>query len=195
MADYAPSQGSTEYWCKYGSTPKLIKTNYFTWRPDMEPFLGSEEASGIVLGNEERPLAGQAYTIHDFDLRSAKAITLIFNSCTQGIKTYIKGIQDLRVMWNTVEEKLNTANSRAGRTAVAVRFSQLRPLTNDINEYITTVLDCRNELAGTDKKISDETLNIKLTTTVPAVFRSVLDIIARQPLEIQTLDYLVNSHL
>jgi len=195
MADYAPSQGSTEYRCKYGSTPKLSKTNYLTWRPDMETFLGSEEALGIVLGNEERPLAGRAQAIRDFDLRSAKAITLIFNSCTQGIKTYIKGIQDPCAMWNTLEEKLNTANSRAGRTAVAMRFSNLRPVTDDINEYITAVLDCRNELAGTDKEISDEAVNTKLTTTVPAVFRPVLDIIARQPTEIQTLDYLVNSLL
>ena len=98
-------------------------------------------------------------------------------------------------MCNTLEEKFNTANTRAGRTAVAMRFSNLRPITNDINEYITTVLDCRNELAGTDKEISDEAVNTKLTTTVPAAFSPVLDIIACQPIEIQTLDYLVNSLL
>ena len=98
-------------------------------------------------------------------------------------------------MWNTLEEKFNTANTRAGRTAVAMRFSNLRPITDDINEYITTVLDCQNELAGTDKEIFDEAVNTKLTTTVPAVFRPVLDIIAHQPIEIQTLDYLFNSLL
>jgi len=195
MGDYTLSQASSEYRCKYGSTPKLSKTNYFTWRPDMETFLGSEEALGIVLGNEDRPVAGRVNASRDYNLRSARAITLIFNSCTQGIKTYIKGIQDPQVMWNTLAEKLNTANSRAGRTAVAMRFSNLRPVTDDINEYITAVLDCRNELAGTDKEISDEAVNTKLTTTVPAVFRPVLDIIARQPIEIQTLDYLVNSLL
>jgi len=83
MGDYAPFQGSSEYRCKYGSTPKLSKTNYFTWGPDMEIFLRWEEALGIVLGNEDRPLAGQAQAIWDFYLRSAKAITLIFNSCSQ----------------------------------------------------------------------------------------------------------------
>ena len=62
-------------------------------------------------------------------------------------------------MWNTLVEKLNTANSRAGRTAVAMRFSNLRSVTDDIIEYITAVLDCRNELAGTDKEISDESVN------------------------------------
>jgi len=51
-------------------------------------------------------------------------------------------------MWNTLEEKLNTANFRAGRTAVAMRFSNLRPVTDNINKYITAVLDCWNELAG-----------------------------------------------
>ena len=96
-------------------------------------------------------------------------------------------------MCNTLEEKFNTANTCARRTAVAMRFSNMRPITNDINEYITTVLDCRNKLAGMDKEISDEAVHTKLTTTVLAVFRPVLDIIARQPIEIQTLDYLVNS--
>ena len=38
-------------------------------------------------------------------------------------------------------------------------------------------------------------VNTKLTTTMPAVFRPVLDIIARQPIEIQMLDYIVNSLL
>ena len=195
MGDYPLSQASSEYRCKYGSTLKLSKTHYFTWRPDMETFLESEEALGIVLGNEERPVAGRVNAIRDYDLRSAQAITLIFNSCTKGIKTYFKGIQDPRVIWNTLEEKLNTANTQAGRTAVAIRFSNLRPVTDDVNEYITAVLDCQNELAGTDKEISDEAGNTKLTTTVPAVVRPVLDIIARQPIEIQTLDYLVNNLL
>ena len=64
-------------------------------------------------------------------------------------------------MWNILVEKLNTANSRAGRTAVAMRFSTLRPVTDDINKYITTVLDCRNELAGTDNEseMKQEILN------------------------------------
>ena len=173
MGNYGPSQASSEYRCKYCCTPGLTTTNYFTWRLDMETFLGSEEALGIVLGNEDRPVAGRVNAIRDYNLHSARAITLIFNSCTQGIKTYIKGIQDPRVMWNTLAEKLNTANSRAGRTAVAMRFSNLRPVTEDINEYITAVLDCRNELAGTDNNISDEAVNTKLTTTVPAEFRPV----------------------
>jgi len=61
----------------------------------METFLGSEAVLAIVLGNIERPLAGRAPAIRDLDLISAKVITLIFNSSTQGIKTYIKGVQDL----------------------------------------------------------------------------------------------------
>ena len=147
MGDYGPSPASSEYSSKNGSTPKLSTTNYFTWRPDLETFLGSEEALEIVLGNEDRPVAGRVNAICDYDLRSARATTLIFNSCTPGIKTYIKGIQDPQVMWNTLAEKLNTANSQAGRTAVAMRFSYLRPVRDDINKYITAVLDCRNDLA------------------------------------------------
>ena len=75
-------------------------------------------------------------------------------------------------MWNMLEEKFNTANTRTGKTAVAMRFSNLRPITDDISEYITTVLDWQNDLARTDKEISDEAVITKLTTIV-------LDIIAR----------------
>ena len=145
----------------YGPTPKLRKTNNFPWAPDMETFLGSEEDLGIVLVNEDPPVTGRVNAIRDYDLCSAQAITLIFDSCTQRIKTYIKGIQDPRVMWNTVVEKLNTANSCARRTAVAMRFSNLRPVTEDTHKCITGVLDCRNELAGTDQEISDEAVNTR----------------------------------
>ena len=60
----------------------------------MKIFLESEEELGIILGNEDRPLAEQVNAIHDYKLGSAWAITHILKSCTQGIKIYIKGIQN-----------------------------------------------------------------------------------------------------
>lgn len=66
---------------------------------------------------------------------------------------------------------------------------------NDSNEDITSIVSCRNELARTGKDISEKMVNTKLTTTMPALFRPVLDIIVQQPIEIQSLDHLFNSLL
>jgi len=44
--------------CKWGETPKLTQLNYHQWRPDMELFLGAEEALLIVIEAEEYPKEG-----------------------------------------------------------------------------------------------------------------------------------------
>lgn len=184
----------TEYSCKYGSTPKLTLHNYFAWRPQLEAFLGSEEALGIVLGTEARPAAAQRVAQRDYDLRSAKAYTLLFSACSPIVKAQISDIHDPAAIWLRLQQKLDTAYTRAGRSAISLQFDNLRPTEDaDIGIFITGLLECQSQLAGTDKAITDETILTKLTNKAPKRFHLVLDIIARQPIEIQTLQYLMDG--
>ena len=147
--------GDTLYRWKYGETNKLTHSNYASWRRDVEFFLQAESALSIVLGDEENPGGRGAI---DFQRRSGKAAAMINASCHSSIKTYLNGMRDPAEMWGELKSKLDTANTRAGRTAILRHFNQLRPLPNTtIAEYITRLLDSRQQLEGSEQAITDET--------------------------------------
>ena len=84
------------------------------------------------------------------------------------------------------------SNTRAGRTAILRHFNQLR--TNpgsSIAEYITLLLDCRQELEGSEQAIQDETFITHLVTTLPVECNLIIDIITHQAIECQTIDYVI----
>lgn len=182
------------YRCKYGETPKLTSTNYSTWRTDIESFLRTEDVLEIVRGNEPAPLAG-VQAIQRYRSRVGKAYGLISNSCTAPIKIYIRDMEDPTEIWNTLKEKLDTASSRAGQLALAHTFGNLRPLNSDtsISQYITRLMDIRDQLAGTTQELSDEKMVGHLLTTLPPSFNIIRRVITHSPLEMQTFDYVINT--
>ena len=114
------------YHCKYGETNKLTHYNYARWKRDIEFFLQAESALGIVLGDEVHP-GGRGAGGTEFDKRSGKAAAMINASCHGSVKTYINGMRDPHLMWEELRTKLDTSNTRAGRTAILRHFNQLRP--------------------------------------------------------------------
>jgi len=180
------------YRCKYGETSKLTHYNYSRWKRDIEFFLQAESALGIVLGDEIHPGAGRGAGGSEFDRKSGKAAAMINASCHSSVKTYINGMRDPHLMWEELKTKLDTSNTRAGRTAILRHFNQLRPNPgSSIAEYITLLLDCRQELEGSEQAIQDETFITHLVTTLPAECNSIVDIITHQPIERQTIDYVI----
>ena len=166
------------YHCKYGEMSKLTHYNYARWKRDIEFFLQAESALGIVLGDEVHPGAGRGSGGPEFDRKSGKAAAMINASCHSSVKTYINGMRDPNLMWEELKTKLDTSNTRAGRTAILRYFNQLRPNPgSSIAEYITILLDCRQELKGSEQAIQDETFITHLVTTLPAECNSIVDII------------------
>jgi hypothetical protein len=86
------------YRFRYGETPKLTSANYFTWRTDIEDFLRTENALGIVRGNEAPPPAGNTQAAvkatQRYKARVGKAYGIIVSSCSLLIKTYIENMED-----------------------------------------------------------------------------------------------------
>lgn len=180
------------YRCKYGETSKLTHYNYARWKRDIEFFLQAESALSIVLGDEVHPGAGRGAGGPEFDRKSGKAAAMINASCHSSVKTYINGMRDPHLMWEELKTKLDTSNTRAGRTAILRHFNQLRPNPgSSIAEYVTLLLDCRQELEGSEQAIQDETFITHLVTTLPAECNSIVDIITHQPIERQTIDYVI----
>jgi len=179
------------YRCKYGETGKLNHLNYSQWCRDIQFLLQAERALPIVLGEEVRP-EGRNANASDFDQRSGIGAAMIHASCEDSVKAYLYGMRDPRVMWLELKDKLDTVNSRAGRTALLRRFNQLRPTPNQsISTYITELLSCSKELAGSEQEIPKETFVSHLLTTLPKEFDSIIDIITHRPAEEQSTDRVI----
>jgi len=156
------------YCCKYGETSKLTHYNYTRWKRDIEFFLQVESALGIVLGDEVHPGARRGAGGPEFDRKSGKAAAMINASCHSSVKTYINEMRDPDLMWEELKTKLDTSNTRGGRTAILHHFNQLCPNPgSSIAEYITLLLECRQELEGSERAIQEETLITHLVTTLP----------------------------
>ena len=180
------------YRCKYRETSKLTDYNYARWKRDIEFFLQAESALSIVLGDEVHPGAGRGAGGPEFDRKSGKAAAMINAFCHSSVKTYINGMRNPHLMWEELKTKLDTSNTRAGRTAILRHFNQLRPNPgSSIAEYVTLLLDCRQELEGSEQAIQDETFITHLVTTLPAECNSIVDIITHQPIEHQTIEYVI----
>ena len=187
------------YRCTYGETPKLTSTNYSTWSSDIAAFLRAEDVLEIVRGNEAPPPVGNNQAAikktDKYRARVGKAFAIIVSSCSQRIKTHIKGMEDPTEIWAILKEKLDSASSRAGQLALVRTFHMLWQLDSNtsINQYISQLMDIRTQLAGTNEEMSDVRLVSHILTTLPALYESIINTITFAPLEQQTLDNVVNT--
>ena len=196
MASASSALGNLEketYQCKYGEMAKLNHLNYSQWRRDIEFFLQAEQALSIVLGEEVRP-QGPSTKSNDFDKRAGIGAAIIHASCETSVKAYLHGLRDPHAMWEELKAKLDTANSRAGRTAILRKFNQLRPASDiSVADYITQHLECSKELSGTEQAIPKETFISHLLTTLPKSFDSIIDIITHRPEAEQTTNCAIST--
>jgi len=115
---------------------------------------------------------------NNFDKHAGIGAAIIHASCESSVKAYLHGLRDPHAMWEELKAKLDTANSRAGRTAILWKFNQLRPTLNtSVADYITQLLECSKELSGTEQAIPKETFISHVQTTLPKSFDSIIDII------------------
>ena len=179
------------YRCKYGETRKLNHLNYSQWCRDIQFLLQAERALPIVLGEKVRR-EGRNANASDFDRCSGIRAAMIHASCEDSVKAYLYRMRDPRVMWLELKDKLDTVNSRAGRTALLRHFNQLRPTPNQsISTYITKLLSCSKKLAGSEQEIPKETFVSHFLTTLPKKFDSIIDIITHTPAEEQSTDRVI----
>lgn len=160
----------------------------------MSLYLNACKALDIVLGKADQPSGSKAAEYKD---RQGIAAAMINASCHYSVRSHIDGIIDPYEMWKVLKARLDTTNTRAGRTAILQRFSRLRPGsgTNSLNEFISSLLDCRKELAGSTQSISDETFISQLIISLPDKYNGIIDIITHQASENQTVDNVIATLL
>ena len=196
MASASSALGNLEkgtYRCKYGEMAKLNHLNYSQLRRDIEFFLQAEQVLSIVLGEEVRP-KGPSTKSNDFDKWAGIGAAIIHASYQTSVKAYLHGLRDPQAMWEELKVKLNTANTRARRTAILRKFNQQRPASDIcVADYINQLLECSKELSGTVQAIPKEKFISNLLTTLPKSFDPIIDIITHRPEAEQTTDCVIST--
>jgi len=173
-----------------GNIRLLDRTNYAAWKEDCMKVLQGIMAWDVVMEKEADPedpgrpndftritvLARKAYKDHK--QRKLQALAIIYGSCTNAVKVYIKGIDDPIEAWEDLEARTNTANSSIGRMSHFRKFSTLPPTTGQpLNAYFTELLDITTELAGSEEAVSDVVLKNHIYTTVPPAYAVTIEIL------------------
>jgi len=107
-----------------------------------------------------------------------QAMDVIYRSCTNAVKVYIKGMEDPIQMWKELEARTNTANSSVRRMSLFRNFSTLRPTPGQpLNTYFTELLDITTELTGSEEAVSDMVLKNHIYTTLPPAYAVTIEIL------------------
>jgi hypothetical protein len=194
MAATAAAAGSThhqandKYHTKNGAMDKLTSINYQAWRNKFIPLLKSMNALRIVQGEEDEPAPGNSAAARaaaaDYEKRSGKAATAILLSCSEEVTPFVEGMEDPRLMWDTLHERFNSARHNIGRTTILRLFQSARPTPGEaISSYFGRLLKFRQQLAGTDKAISDSALKTHIFTTLPEDFNITIQFLMLEPEE------------
>ena len=173
-----------------GNVRLLDRTNYAVWKEDCMKVLQGIMAWDIVMEREEepedpgrpndftRPLVLARKAFKDYRQRKLQAVAIIYGSCTNAVKVYIKGMEDPVQMWKELEARTNTANSSVGRMSLFRKFSTLRPTPGQpLNAYFAELLDITTELAGSEEAVSDVVLKNHIYTTLPSAYAVTIEIL------------------
>ena len=161
----------------------------------MRRLLHMVRAWNIVEGREQLPplppggLASQTATAvaararrDDFEVRRDEAAGIIYNACSPPVRIFIDGIDDPADMWLTLAKWLDTASTAIGRQALYQKFMTLKPVKGKpIGEYLSDLLEIRNQIAGIPEEISDVACKTHIFTSLPAVFDMTLKIQPNRP--------------
>jgi len=173
-----------------GNVRLLDRTNYAVWKEDCMKVLQGIMAWDIVMEREEeledpgrpndftRPLVLARKAYKDYKQRKLQAVAIIYGSCTNAVKVYIKGMEDPVQMWKELEARTNTANSLVGRMSLFRKFSTLRPTPGQpLNAYFAELLDITTELTGSEQAVSDMVLKNHIYTTLPPAYAVTIEIL------------------
>jgi hypothetical protein len=111
----------------------------------------------IVQGEEDEPVPGNSAAARaaaaDYEKRSGKAATAILLSCSDEVAPFVEGMEDPRLMWDTLYERFNSARHNIGRTTILRLFRSARPIPGElIASYFGRLLKSSTNSQGLTRK-------------------------------------------
>ena len=174
---------------------RLGSSKCAAWKNNKRPLLRMVHAWNIVEGWEQLPplppggLASQTAMAvaararrEDFEVHRVEAAGIIYNACLPPVRIFIDGIDIPADMWLTLAEQLDTASTAIGRQALNQKLMTLKSVKGKpIGEYLSNLLEIRNQITGTPEEICDIASQTHIFTSLPAVFDMTLKIQQYRP--------------
>jgi len=178
---------------KGGTFARLNALNYSSWSDNVRRLLKVCECWNVVDGTDKEPATvvngaeSESPDHRKWTARYNEAAMIISSSCSDSARTHITGIDDPAVMWQTLAHELDNANTKLGRATIYRKFMKTKPTPGrPISEFFNTLINLRNQIAGTKEAISDMTFLTHIYESMPPSFGVSVDV--QQSKEDQTVD-------
>jgi len=172
----------TWYQGKHGVIKKLDGTNYEEWMYNVKSTLKMADAFEIVNGKETEPPKENTTACESYRKRRATAAHLLIYSCMSKIQVHIRHLEDPKVIWDTLQKRLDFTASQTGGAAILTKFINARPDSGEtIGEYITRLQNYQTQLHGTKEVITDGLLQSRIFESAPPEFRGLITNLRDQP--------------
>ncbi|KAI5815321.1 hypothetical protein BZA77DRAFT_388490 [Pyronema omphalodes] len=166
----------------------LHNINYATCALNMKQAPTTERGWGIVMDQQTMPqfleraeVGRSAAERADFEIRHARAVSLLFNAMTEEIRSQLDDLEHPTELWKNFKEEYSTADSETGTRRLTNCVLALRPVPGKpIAKFSATAITLRRELKDTKEAISDHTFRKHLLTYVPDALRHLADMIGRK---------------
>lgn len=190
--------------CQYGRVDLLTAHNFLMWSSILPNFLRADGTWDIVQGIETAPVQPppsrrsrqepqnnddniqSQYIKHlkDFQIRTAKACSMILSSVSPSFQQFIYAMTDPAQMWTTLKTQLDSMKSNAGPFIVRSQlFKEKFNRTGPISAFFAKLVQYQTRLASTDFKIYDIDLisHVLSPNILPSKFESTLEVLRLQP--------------
>jgi gag-polypeptide of LTR copia-type len=185
----AISANSPQYYqCKYGRVELLNDENYPDWSNTLVFFLTADGTWKVVQGIDTAPPAlpdnanaarRTAYNaeLQDFQVRSAKACSMIISSLSISYKRYVFGKTNPKDMWDTLKEQLDSLTSNSGPFIRRDQFlNEKHTGKGPISAFFAKLQQYQTQLANTKLPITDFELmsHVLKGDTLDSRFKSIV---------------------
>jgi hypothetical protein len=155
------------YQCKYGRVELLNDENYPDWSSTLTLFLTADGTWKIVQGIDTAPPALPANAnaarrtaydaaLQEFEIRSAKACSMITSCLTPTYKRYVFGKTNPKVMWDILKQQLDSLTSNSGPFIRRDQFLNERHTgKGPISAFFARLQQYQTQLANTKLPITD----------------------------------------
>jgi hypothetical protein len=191
----------------HGEVPKLTNTNYYAWSRGVTCLLRAALAWKIVTGEEQRPeppaTASRAQDrsheqyetkLEKYEKRFYAAGSILYQSCTPSVQTYINLDMEPSVMWTMLKDQVDRAANNAGPATLRQELYSVKfDGEGSIQDYISTILAYKEQLAATRVPFTDYDATMHILGNLPESWSVIRTILNNMPPENLTLDYVINA--
>ncbi|MCJ1360066.1 MAG: hypothetical protein MMC33_010069 [Icmadophila ericetorum] len=157
------------YVSKYGSITLLNRTNYATWKPDIQAVLLAANAFDIVTGESTPPAGGERR--QDWIKRRGIALNLLYMSTSAEIRnTLTTYLNDCNVigMWEHLKS-LDLSNDAVYSLNLVQAFNlEFFKASETVEAFAQRLIGYQLKLQDTEYKLTDAQMVVKLCVGMPS---------------------------